>query len=558
MTAERRRRWAVLAALVLGALAVFVGPASPASAHAVLQRTTPAAQSVVQTPPGDVKLTFTEGVSPVNGKIQVIAPNGDRVGGDPRAEGSTLIIPVTADQRGTYLVSYRVISADSHPVSGAFTFSVGATSAVPVLAEDGDDTDPVVKNTIPVAKFIGYAGLVLVVGPVLVLLFLWPARLSRRTPARLVRTGLGLIAFSTLAALYLQAPYTGGGNLLDAGGLGDVVASSFGTALLVRLGLLAAIAIMLRPILAERGDGGRGDGGRSGENMVDLIVLAALGTAAVFTWPLTGHPSASPVAAVSVVVDAIHLVSMAVWLGGLVMLVGFLLRQAGERELSAILPIWSRWAALAVSALLLAGVVNALIEIGTLDALTGTTYGRFIIAKTALFAAVVGVAAYSRSLVRKRVTAENPGRIRTAVWAELAITVVVLGVTSVLVQQTPARTESENAVLAGEGYFSVLVDSPLYTLQVELDPAKVGSNSMHLYSYEPGTTNLLKAEEWTTTAALPAAGIEPIDVPMLRVADNHAISEFQLPAAGTWEFTFTLRTTEIDQATVTVTVDVAS
>ncbi|MFI2277341.1 MULTISPECIES: copper resistance CopC/CopD family protein [Catenuloplanes] len=553
MTAERRRRWAVLAALVLGALAVFVGPASPASAHAVLQRTTPATQSVVQTAPGDVKLTFSEGVSPVSGKIQVIAPNGDRVGGDPRAEGSTLIIPITADQRGTYLVSYRVISADSHPVSGAFTFSVGATSAVPALTDDGDETDPVVKNTIPVVKFLGYAGLVLVVGPVLVLLFLWPARLSRRVPARLVRAGLGLVAFSTLAALYLQAPYTSGGNILDAGGLGDVVASAFGTALLVRLGLLAAIAIMLRPILAERGDGGR-----SGENMVDLIVLAALGTAAVFTWPLTGHPSASPVAAVSVVVDAVHLVSMAVWLGGLVMLVGFLLRQASERELGAILPIWSRWAALAVSALLLAGVVNALIEIGTPAALTGTTYGRFILAKTALFAAVVGIAAYSRSLVRKRVTTENPGRIRTAVWAELAITVVVLGLTSVLVQQTPARTESENAALTDQGYFSVLVDSPLYTLQVELDPAKVGSNSMHLYAYEPGTTNLLKAEEWTTTAALPAAGIEPIDVPMLRVADNHAISEFQLPAAGTWEFKFTLRTTEIDQATVTVTVDVAS
>ncbi|MDR7278966.1 copper transport protein [Catenuloplanes atrovinosus] len=553
MTAEKRRRWAVLAALVLGALTVFVGPASPASAHAVLQRTTPATQSVVQAAPADVKLTFSEGVNPVAGKIQVIAPNGDRVGGDPRAEGSTLIIPVRADQRGTYLVSYRVISADSHPVSGAFTFSVGATSAVPALTEDGDETDPVVAGVIPVAKFLGYAGLVLVVGPVLVLLFLWPSRLSRRGPARLVRTGLGLVAASTLAALYLQAPYTSGGTILDAGGLGDVVASAFGTALLVRLGLLVAIAIMLRPILAVRGDGGR-----TGEGPIDLIVLAALGAAAIFTWPLTGHPSASPVAAVSVVADAVHLVSMAVWLGGLVMLIGFLLRQASERELGAILPIWSRWAALAVGALLLAGVVNALIEIGTLDALTGTTYGRFILVKTALFAAVVGIAAYSRSLVRKRVTAERPGRIRTAVRAELAITVVVLGVTSVLVQQTPARTEAENAVLADQGYFSVLVDSPLYTLQVELDPAKVGGNSLHLYAYEPGTTNLLTTEEWTTTAALPAAGIEPIDVPMLRVADNHAISEFQLPAAGTWEFKFTLRTTEIDQATVTVTVDVAS
>jgi copper transport protein len=553
MTADQRRRWAVLAALLLGALAALLGPASPASAHAVLQRTTPAAQSVVQAAPTEVTLTFTEGVRPITDRVLIIGPDGSRVGGEPTADGSSIFIPLTGDQRGTYLVSYRVISADSHPVSGAFTFSVGAASAVPSLTDAGDKSDPVVTNAIPVAKFIGYVGLVLVIGPVLVLLFLWPDRLRRRVPARVVRTGLGLIAFSTLAALYLQAPYTGGGGILSGGGLGDVIASSFGTALLVRLGLLVAIAIMLRPILAESGDGGR-----SGDGTVDLIVLGTLGAATVLTWPLTGHPSASPVAAVSVVVDAIHLISMAVWIGGLVMLLGFLLRQASARELGAILPIWSRWAALAVSALLLAGVVNALIEIGTPAALTGTTYGRFIIAKTVLFLAVIGVAAYSRSLVRKHVVAEQPGRMRIAIWAEVAITVVVLGLSSVLVQQTPARTEAENSDVSDSGYYSVLVDSPLYTLQVELDPATTGNNSMHLYAYQPGTTNPLAVEEWTSTTALPAAGVEPIDLPMLRFSPNHAITDFQLPAAGSWEFTFTLRTSEIDQATVTVTVDVSS
>ncbi|MFI5840160.1 copper resistance CopC/CopD family protein [Catenuloplanes sp. NPDC051500] len=549
MTADQRRRWAVLAALLLGALAALLGPASPASAHAVLQRTTPAAQSVIQAAPTEVTLTFSEGVRPVTDRVLIIGPDGSRVGGEPTGDGSSIFIPLNGDQRGTYLVSYRVISADSHPVSGAFTFSVGAASAVPSLTDAGDKSDPVVTNAIPVAKFIGYAGLVLVIGPVLVLLFLWPARLSRRVPAIVVRTGLGLIAFSTLAALYLQVPYTGGGGIFSGfSGLGDVVASSFGIALLVRLGLLVAIAIMLRPVLA----------GRGGDGPVDLIVLGTLAAAAVITWPLTGHPSASPVAAVSVVVDAIHLISMAVWIGGLVMLLGFLLRQASARELGAILPIWSRWAALAVSALLLAGVVNALIEIGTLDALTGTTYGRFIMAKTALFAAVIGVAAYSRSLVRKHVVAEQPGRMRIALWAEIAITVVVLGVSSVLVQQTPARTEAENSDVEDSGYYSVLVDSPLYTLQVELDPAATGNNSMHLYAYQPGTTNPLAVEEWTTTTALPAAGVEPIDLPMLRFSPNHAISDFQLPATGSWEFTFTLRTSEIDQATVTVTVDVSS
>lgn len=97
----------------------------------------------------------------------------------------------------------------------------------------------------------------------------------------------------------------------------------------------------------------------------DLVILGVLGAAALVTWPLAGHPAASPAPAVSVVVDAVHLGGMAVWMGGLVMLAVFLLTRADERELGAILPIWSRWAALAVSALLLAGTVQALIEVAT-------------------------------------------------------------------------------------------------------------------------------------------------------------------------------------------------
>ena len=106
-----------------------------------------------------------------------------------------------------------------------------------------------------------------------------------------------------------------------------------------------------------------------------------LGVAALATWPLTGHPTASPVAGVSVVVDAVHLSSMAVWLGGLVMLVAFLLPQANERELGAILPIWSRWAATAVAALVLAGVVQALIEVASFSGLFTSTYGQLILVK---------------------------------------------------------------------------------------------------------------------------------------------------------------------------------
>ncbi|PWU53115.1 copper resistance protein CopC [Micromonospora globispora] len=540
-------RVGAVAGLLLLLVALLLAPAAPASAHAVLVSSSPAASAVVPSAPSEVVLTFSEGVRTVPGKIRVIAPDGSRADrGEPSVQGAVITIPVDpGGARGTYLVSFRVISADSHPVPGAFTYSVGAPSPPPVDSGTDNRADPVVENAVKVAKYLGYAGLLLLVGPALVLAALWPRRLSRRGPARLAWAGLGLLTFATLAELWLQVPYTAGGGLLDVtgSGLSDMLGSAYGTAHLVRLGLLAAAAFLLRPLFA--GPIGRSDG----------IILTILGGAAIFTWPLAGHPAASPAPAVSVLVDAVHLGSMAVWLGGLVMLVVFLLRRADERELGAILPIWSRWAALAVAALLLAGTVQGLIEVATPKALVDTTYGRLLLIKIGLFVLVLGVAAYSRALVRRRTAAQRPVTLRRLIGVELAITAVVLGVSATLVQTTPARTATTQVTGTPAGYWSTTLSSPIYSLQVELDPAERGNNSVHLYAYTKDNRPQ-PVKEWKATAALPSAGIEPIEIPLLPLTDNHATGEINFPAAGEWQLRFTVRTSDIDQATVTATVPI--
>ncbi|MEO3929710.1 copper resistance protein CopC [Micromonosporaceae bacterium B7E4] len=635
------RRWLARAGaslgLLLAALALLLGPAAPASAHAVLVSSSPAADVVLPNSPAEVVLTFSESVREVPDKIRVLGPDGARVDrGDPTFNGAVVTIPVDASgAQGTYLVSYRVISADSHPVAGAYTYSVGAPSTPP--SDSGaEDVHPVVGAAVRVFKYVGYAGLLLLIGPVMVLSLLWPRRLDRRGPARLIWTGIGLIVLSTVAGLWLQVPYTTGGGPFAVSGsaLGDVLGSTFGAAHLVRLGILAAAAILLRPLISGRA--GRGD----------QILLTVLGVAGLGTWPIAGHGAASPVPAVSVVVDSVHLAGMAVWLGGLVMLGGFLLRRANDRELDAILPVWSRWATVAVSALLLAGVVQALIEVSTPSALVSTTYGRLIIAKVVLFAGVIAVAAYSRQLVRRRLLADGPTepedgyaepedgyaddepderdgisgtderdgisgtderedggrnepagsgsrgsggrdelavralaggavagtatallaedparpvgsarRIRRAVWVELAITAVVLALSAVLVQTPPARTAGEYGDAGGPGYYTTTLTSSLYSLQVEVDPAGTGSNSIHLYAYTPDNKPL-PVVEWRATAALPDQGVEPIEIPLLPLTDNHATGEISLPTAGNWQLSFTVRLSDIDQATVTSTVPI--
>ncbi|MBV1853963.1 copper resistance CopC/CopD family protein [Catellatospora tritici] len=538
----------VRALLALAAFALLVLlPGSPAYAHAALLRTNPPAGSVVPQAPAEVQLTFSEPVTPVTDKIRIIGPDGKRADeGTPTVNGNVLRIGLRDKALpGTYLVSFRVISADSHPVPGGFTFSVGAPSATPTT-EVVDEVDTTIQTLIAIAKVIGYVGLILIVGPVLVLALLWPARLDRRGPRRLVWTGFGLVAFATLAGLYLQAPYTTGSSLFGAttGDLGDVLGSQLGIAFLVRLACLAVAAILVRPLLVGR------------DGPVDRVLLLIVAGIAALTWPLAGHPAASPVPPVSVAVDALHLAGAAVWLGGLLMLVAYLLRQADARELGAILPIWSRWAALAVSTLLLAGVVSGLIQVGTPLALVQTTYGRVLLVKVGL----VVIALVGAWLARRHVAngaADGPKPLRKVVAVELSIAVVVLGLTGALTQTTPARTAAETTQgVAQQQLYSATLTTSLYRLQVEIDPAKVGDNLVHLYAYTPAG-DPLPVVEWKATAALPSAGIEPITFTVLKLTDNHASGQVSLPTKGDWQLKFTLRTSDIDQASVTATVPIS-
>src|SRR3954466_9064692 len=284
MTVDRRRGATVLLGLPIGMFGVLLS-AVPASRHAVLASSDPSNGTIVPDAPNKVTLTFSESVQLVNGKIQVLAPDNSRADqGEPTVNGATVTIPLrSGGGRGTYLVSYRVISADSHPIGGSITYSVGAASAPPSATVNDTKVDPVVRALIPVGKYLGYAGLVLLVGPALVLALLWPHRLSRRGPSRLVWTGLGLVTGSTLLAIWLQVPYSLGTKLFDVrvGDLRDVLGSTFGAVMLVRLGVIAAVAFLLRGLL-------RGDGT---ESKTDLALLVVLGVAALATWPLTGHPT---------------------------------------------------------------------------------------------------------------------------------------------------------------------------------------------------------------------------------------------------------------------------
>jgi copper transport protein len=540
------RRYGV--GLFLGLLVAFlvVGfQSSPASAHSEVVTTSPDNGAVLDTAPSAVTVTFTEPVNPVADQVRVFAPNGKRVDrGEPKASGPQLRIGLQSVGDGTYLVSYRVTSADGHPVAGGFSFSIGEPSATPAALPGADD-DPTVEAALSVMRYTGFTGLVLLVGSVGMLLLAWPARLSRQSPGRLAWIGVGLVVASAVGELLLQVPYQFGGRLteLNGGMLWTVLDSRYGYAHLARIGLVLFAVPLIRSLIAQ------------GRRRLHGVTLGGLMLAALATWSLSGHPSASSVPWLSTALDMAHLAAMSVWLGGLVVLVGFLLRRATREELGPLLPAWAKVAATSVAVLMAAGVVHTAMHVRSVAALASTEYGLLVLAKAAILVGILVVASFSRSLVLR---GGSQHRLQRLISVELVFAAAVLAVTAVLVQTTPTRTAAADGGVPDKpasGRVSETLASELYELRVEIRPTRVGHNEVHLTATTPDDKPL-KVAEWKATAALPGQDIPPIPVAVKPMADDHATGEITLPTAGRWEFRFTLRISEIDQETVSTAVTV--
>ncbi len=561
-----RRHLAVGATSVVLALAAVLFSSAPASAHAVLLRTDPVENSIVQSGPSRVTLSFNERVSAVKSAWTVTGPSGSAVqagGPTQHADGKELVQRLHPKLgKGTYLVNYRVISADGHPVAGSFTFSVKERSATPNAASDngtGSSVDPAVRGALSLAKYLGYLGMVLLFGSVLMLLALWPRRLNHERLTLLSWLGATLVVAGALGLFVVQVPYGNGGSLtgVSGAGLGEVATSSVGVAYLARIGLvLLAVPLLWR--LPRRPD----------FPSLQRWSLIALGVALTFTWPFAGHLAVAPGWVFAVVVGALHVGSMAVWLGGLVVLVSSLLPTARVSELKLILPVWSLWAMYAVVTLGVTGIVSALLEVSLHD-VVHTQYGWLVIAKAVGLAAILGVAFFSRRWVRRRLptldeseerdASSNGVGIRTLrrrVGVEIGIAAIVLGLAMALSQTSPSPSTVEAVSSAQRnGPYNTELRASAYTVQLEVDPARRGNNQVHLIAVD-SDGNPARVLEWHATAALPAQNVGPIDIPLLSITESHVVGEANLPREGSWRFQITLRVSAVDEYTATGTVPV--
>ncbi|ACU72849.1 copper resistance protein CopC [Catenulispora acidiphila DSM 44928] len=562
------RRLLAIPALVI---CLILLTAQGAFAHATVVATSPGDGQTVASAPRQASVTFDEPVSLQFGALRVFDPSGARVDEGSPAHPTGHADEVAVDlasglKQGTYTVSWRVISDDSHPVQGAFTFSVGQASASTVnsttLSTSGSKT---VGALYGVARFVAYAAFAVLVGAAVFLFAWWPNGARTRAVRILVASAWGSLAVATAGVLVLQGPYGAGFDInraLDTGVLRTTLSTRLGAALSIRLILLALTAALLAWLLTRLPDASR----RARILVAVAGALLTVGIAA--TWAVSGHASTGIQVALAVPVDVTHLCAMAVWLGGLTILATIVLRRSGRETPSERARMVRRFSPVAlwcVIVLVGTGTYQSWRQVGSVPALTGTAYGRLLLLKLLGVAILIGLGYLARTWIARHREDRNTGttdraaisRLRRSVAGEVGVGVCVLALTAALVNAPPARTA--HAASAGPASASAAFDTGgpggSGTVQVTVDPAKTGSDTVHLYTLGPtGKQQQVLQVQASFTLASHALG--PLPMTLRTAGAGHLIGNASLPLAGTWRLAVTLRTDDVDETTVQIPITI--
>jgi copper transport protein len=538
--------------LALLALLVALVLAPAASGHSTLMATEPAQGGVVERSPERVVLRFDEPVDTALGSVTVYDGEGQRVDAGEIIRPGPRSVAVAIDrrlERGTYTVAWRVVSADSDPINGAWVFHVEAPGPQPsgVAAQVLEDTPFVTSAFYLGGRFSAFSLLLACVGGTAALAF------ALRSAAEPVRRRLLLIIALLAAALVvvslIELSLQGAaaeGAALGHGFQWDVVSSvagtRFGEFALARAGIAAALCIVA--LIARA---------RAGRAAAETTVLAVLLAAALVVTPgLSGHASVS--GPLSVVADAAHVQAAAVWSGGLAFVVLALVLSRGKRwELAATsVPRFSTTAVVSVAILLVAGTVNGYLQVRAWRGLWETEYGVLLLVKIGLVLPLLAIGAYNNRRAVPRLRAQIASRMERSRFlrlagAELAIMLVVVGVTAALVNAPPARTEIE---MDEESRIELRLGP--FMAHMEVMPAQVGPNEIHI-EFTKG-----RPAEVTVSALLESKDIGPLRYRARRGMEPGAyvVKRANLSPGGEWELRIDARKGAFDLYTDTAHISI--
>jgi copper transport protein len=516
----------------LAALLSVLCFATGVSAHASLVSTEPSDGSVLTLAPKTVRLRFNEPVQPA--VISLIDAEGRaRDDATVRVQDDIIEIQLPDDlPRGTQLVSYRVISADGHPVGGSLIFSIGAVTGAATAQTDRASG---LASLIWLARIGVYLGLFAGIGGAFFAAWIAPARASSKAIVTAFAVGL----FSAAVSLGLQ-----GLDLLNLP-LGDIVTPApWKAALATSLGpsLLIAIAAMLAGLLAQR------SASVGAARTLSALAMAGVGVSLA----ASGHAATAPPQWLTRPTVFLHGVGVAFWIGALVPLAA--MACSPTEKLLPALNRFSRAAVPVVAVLALTGLALAIIQLESLRALIVTQYGLILSIKLTLVVVLLGFAALNRFRLTPML-ASDPLNSRPLVRSILLECVLGVGILAVVAgwRFTPPPRVLAAAVVAP---LAIHIHTENAMFQVLVSPGKVGTDDFVLQLMN-GDASQLAAKEATLALSLPERGIEPMERAAALGDDGYwHVRDVPIPYPGRWHMRIDALVTDFEKITLEDELDI--
>ncbi|MER9563759.1 MULTISPECIES: copper resistance CopC/CopD family protein [unclassified Mesorhizobium] len=520
----------LLAAIML--LAAIAAP-NPAFAHAALIKAEPADAAVLAQSPSQLSLTFTEPVSPL--VLTLVRPDGTPVPLTSfRLSGQTVEIDnPQALTSGTHVLSWRVISADGHPVGGSVLFSIGTPSAAPAVAEA---VDRGLRTAIWIGKVFLYIGLLFGVGGAFALAWL----------AQGGRSGQRLIAAAILCGL-VAGPLSLGFQGLDALGAPlarlaqpviwqTALGTSFGWTVLIAL---MALGLSLLSLVVPPADA----------KPLALAGLVGVGAALA----ASGHASAAEPQWLTRPMVFLHGAAIAVWAGALAPLGLALKRQPAKA--GPLLRRFSRAILFVVAVLAAAGIVLAVIQVQTPSALVHTVYGRLLLIKLVLLVFLFTLAAVNRFKLTAPAEAGNTEvqrRLARSIGIEALIVVVIFGVAAGWRFTPPPRA----LAIAAAQPASVHIHTLQAMADLSIAPGHAGPVAASIFIMT-GDFGPLDAKQVTLVLSKPDSGIEPIKRPATKPGDGTwRVDDLVIPVPGRWTARLDILVSDFEMVKIEAPIDI--
>jgi copper transport protein len=480
--------------LVLLAAAAALALPAVAWGHAALVRTVPTASVVVNRPPPVVLLTYTEAVEPRFAAVSVTNAAGQsQTAGPPRrsaADPKTLVVPLNRGKQGWYLVYWRVISVDGHPVRGAFTFAVGPNPgpapqfAIPSISETAATPRLIAARSVVFVAMMVAIGLfilrIAIVRPVV--------RLVPDTHLRALSVSFGVASLVGLVAIPIYVLMsTADFALRSTFALGDLVPllrdSAFGRGFLdLELVFALFVVAALIALWIDRPE-------RERRSVAELLSVtgALLAAGACLIVPgLAGHAAQTAPRGAMVAFDWMHLTAGSIWLGGLIGLLVLWWSLPVARRVAGLMvsvPRFSNVAFVSVLVLIGSGIGASLVHLPTFASLWQTSYGQTLLVKIGLLSVALLLAAVNLLRTRPRLLAHRerpelgPGAaalLRRLVSGETLLVAAAVVAAAVLSSLPPpakalARVGGASAHV-GPGRVAEVVNKNGYRLELRVFP----------------------------------------------------------------------------------------